>query len=225
VLDRIAVGLMLTAQEREHLFMLGLGRPPEIRYHPPTGISPRLQRLLDRLDASPALIKTPTWDIVAWNRAAALVLTDYGALPPHERNILRLVFKSPVLRGKAEDWLSFSRAVVAAFRADAARAGAGAQIGALVEELCAASPDFAALWQENEVNRHAEGVKRLKHPILGDFEMEYSSFAVDGRPDLSLVIYNPVDPAVAEKIRTLAASLPTKTDQERAADAPADARR
>ena len=36
VLDRIAAGLMLTEPEREHLFMLGLGRPPEVRYRPST---------------------------------------------------------------------------------------------------------------------------------------------------------------------------------------------
>ena len=33
--------------------------------------------------------------------------------------------------------------------------------------------------------------------------LEYSTFAVDGRPDLSLVIYNPATPADAEKIRSL----------------------
>ena len=33
VLDRIARALMLTDVEREHLFLLGLGRPPEVRYH------------------------------------------------------------------------------------------------------------------------------------------------------------------------------------------------
>jgi hypothetical protein len=33
--------------------------------------------------------------------------------------------------------------------------------------------------------------------------LEYSGFAVDGRPDLNLVVYNPVDPAVAERIRAL----------------------
>ena len=32
VLDRIARALMLTDVEREHLFLLGLGRPPEVRY-------------------------------------------------------------------------------------------------------------------------------------------------------------------------------------------------
>src|SRR5471030_3218019 len=47
VLDRIAKGLMLTDPEREHIYMLGLGRPPEARYQPDDGNSPRLQRVLD----------------------------------------------------------------------------------------------------------------------------------------------------------------------------------
>ena len=65
VLDRIATGLMLTEPEREHLFMLGLGRPPEVRYKPVDGVSPRLQRVLDALEVSPAIVKTATWDVVA----------------------------------------------------------------------------------------------------------------------------------------------------------------
>src|SRR5258706_16215981 len=44
--DRIARALMLTDVEREHLFLLGLGRPPEVRYRAPEGITPRLQRLV-----------------------------------------------------------------------------------------------------------------------------------------------------------------------------------
>src|SRR5882762_4886501 len=32
VLGRIAAALMLTDIEREHVFLLGLGRPPEVRY-------------------------------------------------------------------------------------------------------------------------------------------------------------------------------------------------
>src|SRR5271168_610270 len=77
VLNRIAGALLLTDREREHLFLLGLGRPPEVRYKAVEGVTPRLQRLLDALEGSPALVKTATWDIVAWNRAAAVVFTDY----------------------------------------------------------------------------------------------------------------------------------------------------
>jgi len=203
VLNRIANGLMLTEPEREHLFMLGLGRPPEVRYRPSEGVTPRLQRLLDSLDASPALIKTATWDVVAWNSAARVVLKDYGALPVDRRNILRLMFCSPTIRDKQYDWENLARFVVGAFRADAARAGAISEVSDLVDELCRASPEFEALWRENDVNVHGDGVKRLLHPRLGTIELEYSAFAVDGRPDLSLIIYNPVDRNVADRIRAL----------------------
>src|ERR1700758_5520355 len=85
VLDRIARALMLTEVEREHLFLLGLGRPPEMRYRKNECVTPRLQRVLDALQPSPALIRTATWDVIAWNRAATVMLTDYGSLPPGQR--------------------------------------------------------------------------------------------------------------------------------------------
>ncbi|RWO81977.1 MAG: XRE family transcriptional regulator [Mesorhizobium sp.] len=204
VLNRIAKGLLLTEAEREHLFMLGLGRPPEVRYTGAEGVSPRLQRLIDTLDASPAIVRTATWDVVAWNRAARVVLTDYSALPEGERNILRFMFLSPHIRARQHDWQNLARFVVGSFRADAARAGAVSEVRELVDELCSASPEFGALWRENDVLSHGDGTKRLKHPKLGDIELEYSGFAVDGRPDLSLTVYNPVDSAVADRIRALA---------------------
>lgn len=109
VLDRIAKGLLLTEPEREHLYMLGLGRPPEARYHPVDGISPRLQRVLDGMVLSPAIIKTAMWDVVGWNRGAALVLTDYAKLPREQRNILRLMFNSHHVRDRNADWDGIAR--------------------------------------------------------------------------------------------------------------------
>ena len=210
VLNRIAAGLMLTEAEREHLFILGLGRPPAIRYKAADGVTPRLQRLLDTLEVSPALIKTATWEVVAWNRAAAVVLTDYAALPPSERNILRRIFCDPRVRVCQHDWEGLARFVVGAFRADAARAGAVSEVSQLVDELCRASPEFEALWRENDVHAHGEGVKRLRHPVLGAIELEYSAFAVDGRPDLGMVVYNPVERSVAEHIRALVSAEPAQ---------------
>src|SRR5215472_16183501 len=87
VLDRIARALMLTEAEREHLFLLGLGRPPEARYRGGEGVTPRLQRVLDALEPTPALIRTATWDVVAWNRAASVMLTDFDAVSADERNM------------------------------------------------------------------------------------------------------------------------------------------
>lgn len=207
VLNRIATGLMLTEPEREHLFMLGLGRPPEVRYRNVDSVTPRLQRVLDALDPSPAIIKTATWDVVAWNRAAATMLTDYSKLPREQRNILRLMFGNPRVRQAQDDWQSVARFVVGSFRADATRAGAGAEITQLVEELCRISPEFEALWRDNDIApAHGEGVKRLRHPEIGLIELEFSVFAVDGRPELGMIVYNPATPADAERIQSLIAS-------------------
>jgi transcriptional regulator with XRE-family HTH domain len=203
VLDRIARAMMLTDVEREHLFLLGLGRPPEVRYHAPEGISPRLQRVLDTLELSPAFIRTATWDIVAWNRAAAAVLTDYSQLPEGQRNVLRMIFRDSRVRAAQSDWQSVARYVVASFRADVARAGASRMVQSLVDELCATSAEFAAMWRDNDVQGHGDGRKVLHHPIAGALTMEFSAFAVDGRPDLNMVIYNPATPEDAEKIRAL----------------------
>ena len=203
VLDRISRAMMLTDAEREHLFLLGLGRPPEARYRAPDGITPRLQRLLDTLEYSPAFIRTATWDVIAWNRAAAAVLTDYSTLPEGQRNVLRMMFRDSRVRAAQSDWQSVARHVVASFRADVARAGAAGNVQSLVDELCATSPEFAAMWRENNVQTHGDGVKTLQHPSAGPLSMEFSAFAVDGRPDLSMVIYNPATPADADKIRTL----------------------
>jgi transcriptional regulator with XRE-family HTH domain len=206
VLNRIARALMLTDVEREHLFLLGLGRPPEVRYRKDEGVTPRLQRVLDALEPTPALIRTAIWDVVAWNRAATVMLTDYGSLPPGQRNILRFIFLDPKVRAAQYDWDSVARFVVGAFRVDAARAGAAAEVEPLVDELCRLSPEFKAMWRDNDVRSHGEVVKHIRHPVLGPVAFEYSAFALDGRPDLCMVVYNPATPADAEKIRSLTGS-------------------
>ena len=208
VLDRLARAFMLTEVEREHLFLLGLGRPPEVRYRGSDAITPRLQRLLDALTYSPAIVRTATWDVVAWNRAAALVLTDYGSLAPEQRNILRMIFCDPRIRAAQFEWESVARFVVGAFRIDAARAGAAAEVAPLVDELCRSSAEFAAMWRDNDVQTHGDGVKHLRHPVLGPIALEYSAFAIDGRPDLNMIVYNPATPADQDLIRSLSEAAP-----------------
>ena len=206
VLDRIAGALMLTDVEREHLFLLGLGRPPEVRYQK-SEVTPRLQRVLDALDPCPAIIRTAIWDVVAWNRAATAMLMDYGALPPDKRNILRFIFLDKRARGTQSDWESVARFVLGSFRADAARAGASAEVEPLVEELCRLSPEFAAMWRDNNVaGAHGDAVKHIRHPVLGPLAFEYSAFTVDGRIDLTMVVYNPATAQDAARIESLLSS-------------------
>jgi transcriptional regulator with XRE-family HTH domain len=203
VLDGIANALALTAAEREHLFLLAQHRPPEVRYRPPEPVTPQLQRVLDSLPLCPAVVKTAEWDIVAWNRAAEVVLADYSAFPPEQRNILRIFFGHPQARKKMADWESYARFMVASFRSEAVRAGASERVEALVDELCRSYPEFAAIWREHDVQTHGEGTKRFQHATAGSITLDYSAFAVVGRPDLGLVIHTPATPEDAERIRAL----------------------
>ncbi|GLI96820.1 helix-turn-helix transcriptional regulator [Sphingobium sp. BS19] len=203
VLDRIATGIMLTELERDHLHILAFGHPPEARYRHPEGITPRLQRVLDALPYSPAIIRTATWDVVAWNKAATLILANYAELPRERRNILRLIFDDERVRGAQDDWRSVARYVVGTFRADAARAGASLEIRQLVDELSASSAEFRTLWNDNEVMGHGEGIKRLHHRSLGPVDLEFSTFAVEGRSDLIMMVYNPTMPPMIERLRAL----------------------
>ncbi len=204
VLNRIARALALTEFEREHLFLIGLGRPPEARYRHGRAVPPHLQRVLDAFAFSPAYLRTATWDVVGWNRAAAAVLTDYAALSPGERNLMRLFFLEPRMRAAQTEWLRVARFVVAAFRADVARAGAGAAARGLIDELSRESREFAAIWRENDV-RSAQGevAKRIRHPEAGWLDLEYSAFAVAGRPDLDMAVFTPANEETVRRIREL----------------------
>jgi transcriptional regulator with XRE-family HTH domain len=197
VLERIARALMLTDIEREHIFLLGLGHQPEARFKRSESVTPRLQRVLDSLDPSPALVRNAAYDVIAWNRATAVILFDYGGLPPEDRNILRNTFLDPNARDVHPDWEAMARFMVGTFRVETARAGATAQVQPLVDELCRLSPEFNRMWHDNDVYGQREGFKNLNHPLFGPLSLEYSAFAVDGRTDLTMVVFNAATPETA----------------------------
>ena len=207
-LDRIAAALALAPLEREHLFLLAQGRPPEVHVEAAEGVTPRLQRVLDALETSPAYIRTATWDVVAWNRAAAAVLADFGALPPERRNVIRRLFCDLELRAQLPDWERSARMMVTAFRTEVVRAGASARVEALVDELSRTSPEFRSFWQEHDVATFGEGSKHLWHPGTGRLAVDYSSFAVDGQPDLSMVVFSPTTSEDRERIQNLVLARP-----------------
>ena len=97
------------------------------------------------------------------------------------------MFGKAQVRTAQADWNGVARFVVAAFRADVARAGAGAA---------------------EEVARLVGELSRMSHPEVGAVELEFSAFAVDGRPELGMLVYNPVSPHDAERLRALIAASP-----------------
>ena len=52
---------------------------------------------------------------------------------------------------------------------------------------------------------HGEAVKHIRRPVLGPLAFEYSAFAVDGRTDLSMVVYNPATTEDTRRIKAFMA--------------------
>ena len=205
VLDRLSRALALQVAEREHLYSLARRRPPE-NDEIAERVTPQLQRVLDGLEFCPAIVKNSIWDVVAWNRAASKVLTDYGAIPPERRNALRLLFTDPRLRDAYPDWEGSARFVVAVFRADTVRAGASKRAEKLVAELCQLSLEFAAMWNDNDVRMNADHTKNFNHPAGGSIALDYSAFAVDGQPGLTMMVFTPPTPIDLARVRSLVKS-------------------
>ncbi len=204
VLDRLSRALALKEVEREHLYLLAQGRPPEVRPPAPSaGVSPHLQRVIDSMVTSPALVKNAEWDIVAWNEAAAATLTDYATLAPEQRNVMRLFFQNERLRTTQPNWEHTARFVVATFRAEIARTGTSRRAQGLIEELNHASPEFAAIWRDHDVRTYGEGTKIVQPPHGEPVVFEYSYFAVDGQAGLGMVVYTPSTPEDVRRVNAL----------------------
>ncbi|MGL5850232.1 MAG: hypothetical protein ACRCZD_05540, partial [Phycicoccus sp.] len=183
--------LRLTSAEREHLFLLAVGQRPAHAPRSEPEIEPHLLRVLDGFPYSPAYLKTASWDVVGWNRAASLILTDYASLQARDRNVLRILFTDPAARQVLSDWEHEASLAVSTFRLELSRWGATDETDRLVGELCESSPPFARRWHGQDVGTLGQGVKRLVHPAAGTLEMRYTSYAVDDHPGLGLVLYTP----------------------------------
>ncbi|MDE1179928.1 helix-turn-helix transcriptional regulator [Paraburkholderia sp.] len=207
VLERLARALELDAASREMMFLLAQQRPPP-RLAPVDlpPVAPAVQRVLDGMPTSPALVKTPTWDVVAWNAAATAVLADYASLPVRERNVLRRIFSDTHAQVAMPDWEDVARFAISVFRIDVARAGNLPEAAELVAELEESSAAFRRLWAENDVRNHAGGIKRLRHPVLGLITLEYSAYSVEDAEGLSVVVFTPTIAAEVRAIERLIAA-------------------
>lgn len=87
MLGALARALRLTDAERDHLFQLAGGSPPQPGRISDT-VRPSVLRLMDRFTDLPAMLLNARADVLAWNPMAAALLGDFSALPSARRNIL-----------------------------------------------------------------------------------------------------------------------------------------
>jgi hypothetical protein len=204
VLDAIARALCLTDDERAYLHTLAKsGRPRPL---PPQRVRPALYQILETMTDFPALVVGRRTDILATNRMAQALYTDFDALPHRERNMARFIFLDDGARTLYDDWEGIARTSVAALRLYAGEHPHDPQLAELVGELSVRDPDFRVWWADHDVQRRTYGSKRFHHPVAGDLTLQYEALTVTGDPDQILGVYTPEPGSTSEEsLRLLSA--------------------
>ncbi|GAA3427885.1 helix-turn-helix transcriptional regulator [Streptosporangium sandarakinum] len=205
VVEALARALQLDLAEREHLTDL-LARPTPARRAPvaPQRVRPGLHLMLQTLEHVPAFILGRRTDVLATNRLARAVLTDFDALPVPQRNLTRYYLLDPDARDRVGDWAQIAAETVAILRLEAGRHPHDRRLADLVGELTLRSPEFTTWWNDHRVLRRTHGTKRYHHPVVGDLHFAYESFQLPDDPDQTLCVYN-AEPGstTAESLRLL----------------------
>lgn len=201
-LEGIAGALHLTPIERQYLYALAIPPSPEKRTK--DEIPPSMQRLLDNFGVYPAYIIGPAWDILAWNGPTCRLFTDFGAIPPRERNLVRYVFTDTGLRRMYLDWEGNARRLLAEFRMSFGLYPGEARFVEIISELLEGSEAFAFWWNNYDVHAQGSGVKDMEHPRVGRLQLEYATFQSNDNPRLTLITYTAVNKESEEKLYSLA---------------------
>ncbi|TDD63421.1 XRE family transcriptional regulator [Kribbella antibiotica] len=205
VVEALCQALRLDLAEREHLTDL-LARPTPVRRAPATPQRVRLglYLLLQTLEHVPAFILGRRTDVLAANRLARAVVTDFEALPVPQRNLARYYLLNPEARERVADWEQIAAETVAMLRMDAGRHPNDRRLSDLLGELTLRSPEFPGWWKEHHVLLRTHGAKRYHHPEVGELQFSYEALHLPDDPDQMLCVYN-VEPgsATAEALRLL----------------------
>lgn len=187
VLTGLARALRLSDDERDHLFRLA-GEQPGPPPGPPADVRSGVLRMLARLDV-PGLVLDAKYDVLAWNPLAAALITDFSALPPRDRNLLRLRFLTATtdLFGAAAT-KEFAREAAADLRAATGRYPDDPSIAALVRDLLEGSDEFAAIWELHEVANQQSLCQTINHPVVGRIDVICEILVVPER-DQRVVLY------------------------------------
>ncbi|GHB45849.1 DNA-binding protein [Streptomyces cirratus] len=192
VLDAIARALHLDGTESAHLTHLASPRPR--RRHPSRRaeqVRPELRVLMDAMEGVPAYLVGRRQDVLAWNRMATAVFGDFGALPAQERNLVRMVFLDPATAELYAEWECRACQVVSYLRLYAGRHPDDEQLSALVGELSVKSEEFRRLWAAHTLaDNKTRGVKRLRHPVVGDLSLAFETLVLPDDSEQSLITFH-----------------------------------
>ena len=207
VLDSLARALRLDEAERDHLFALARTAEvgPRRRRTPPTTVRPAVQQVLDAISDAPAWVRNARHDIIAMNRLGRALYAPVLADPRRPANTTRFVYLDPAAKEFFVDWDGVANDAAAMLRLEAGRNPCDRALIELVGELSTRSEIFRARWASHDVRFHRSGQKRLRHPVVGQLDLDFESMELPSEPGLTLVVYTAAaDSPAADALKVLA---------------------
>lgn len=224
VLHSLARTLRLNEQEVCHIFDLaGMRVPAKVVDGKTTTAA--MRRLVEALDPNPAYVLSPSWDILAWNRAEEGLLGELLRRPLADRNLIKMIFVESAMRRLMLDWSAQAKSIVDQYRACVGLAGTeshSARSAVLVAELKASSAEFRAMWEQHDVAGFASARWQFDHPRLGLLTLDYVKVSAMEDQAVKVFACLPADDATARLLPELAqdspmvAARPLRADQIRA---------
>ena len=191
VLDSVSRALRLDAGEHAHMMDLLENCAATTRSSGTVqAVRPALRQLLAAVGDVPALVLGRRTDVLASNRMALLLFTDFPALPANERNLTRWLILDPGARELFRDWKMVAAEAAGALRVDVGKHPNDAQANQLVGELAVHSGHFRQWWAGHRVATQSAGIVRLHHPAVGDLELNFENLALPDDPDQMLRVYS-----------------------------------
>jgi transcriptional regulator with XRE-family HTH domain len=191
VIDGITHALQLDDAERAdllHLIRIA-GRTRRPRRRPaPQQVRPAVQRIIDSMTGTPALVLNGRLDILTANALGHALYSPVYADPVRPANNARFLFLDPHA-GFFRDWDKVASDTVALLRAEAGRDPYDRGLSDLIGELSTRSDQFRVRWAAHNVRIHTTGVKLIHHPVVGDLDLPFESFPIPADPSQSLLTY------------------------------------
>jgi transcriptional regulator with XRE-family HTH domain len=206
VVAALADALRLSSAERAHLFELA-GIPPvaDDQAHA-EAVVPVVGAMIARLDPYPAYLKGRRWDVLAANRAARALFTDWAVRAPGDRNLIWWMFTDPAARKIYVHWEKEAADMLGRFRAAAARRPDDPDFTELIGRLHQASPEVRSWWPRYDVRPIGAGTKHLHHSALGDVAFRHAVLQVADQPE-QMLVYFTSDEVPESKLAALAAEM------------------
>jgi len=227
VLEGVANALQLGDAEREHLRSLARAAAgPTASRRPrqtPAAVRPVIQQVLDAITDAPAWVRNARHDIIAMNLMANALYSPVldsaaaGATSRRPANTTRFLYLDPAAREFFIDFDRIATDAAAMLRLEAGRHPYDKDLITLVGELSTQSELFRQHWASQNVKFHRSGRKRLRHPAVGELDLNFEAMELPSDPALQLNIYTAdPDTPTADGLKILATWAATRSAESAA---------